>query len=119
MSGGCGTGNITGMPSATQAPAIPSLFDLTGRKALITGGAVGIGRAYAVALAGAGADVAIVDIDDKVGPLTAAEIRDMGRDSMYIRCDVTDAAQVQAMVDAVVARFGRLAKASDPPRTLD
>jgi len=84
------------------------LFDLTGRKALVTGGAVGIGRGYALALAAAGADVAIVDIDAKVGPLTVAEIQAMGRDSVYIHCDVTSAGQVQAMVDAVVARFGRL-----------
>ncbi|MEI6675024.1 MAG: SDR family oxidoreductase [Verrucomicrobiota bacterium] len=96
------------MPNATPIPSTPSLFDLTGKKALVTGGAVGIGRAYAIALASAGADVAIVDIDDKVGPITAAEIQAMGRDSVYIHCDVTQADQVQAMVDAVVARFGRL-----------
>lgn len=89
-------------------PATPPLFDLAGRKALVTGGAVGIGRGYALALAAAGADVAIVDIDDKVGPTTAAEILALGRDSVYVHCDVTRAAQVQAMVDAVVARFGRL-----------
>ena len=96
------------MPNATPTPSAPSLFDLTGKKALVTGGAVGIGRAYAIALAAAGADVAIVDIDDKVGPITAKEIQAMGRDGVYIRCDVTKADQVQAMVDAVVARFGRL-----------
>ena len=86
----------------------PALFDLTGRKALVTGGAVGIGRGYAIALASAGADVAIVDIDDKVGPKTAKEIQAMGRDSLYIHCDVTNREQVQAMVQAVVQRFGRL-----------
>jgi NAD(P)-dependent dehydrogenase (short-subunit alcohol dehydrogenase family) len=100
--------HAVGMSSATPSPAIPSLFNLSGKKALVTGGAVGIGRGYAIALASAGADVAIIDIDDKVGPITAKEIQDMGRDSLYIRCDVTQADQVQAMVDAVVARFGRL-----------
>lgn len=85
-----------------------SLFDLSGKTALVTGGTVGIGRGYALALAAAGADVAIVDIDDKVGPLTAAEIQGLGRDSFYHHCDVTRSEQVQAMVDAVVARFGRL-----------
>ena len=99
---------LTGMSSETSSLSQPSLFDLSGKKALVTGGAVGIGRGYALALATAGADVAIVDIDDKVGSLTAAEIQAMGRDSLYIRCDVTKAEQVQAMVDAVVARFGRL-----------
>ena len=96
------------MSSATPPLSTRSLFDLTGKIALVTGGAVGIGRGYAMALAVAGADVAIVDIDDKVGPLTAKEIQALGRGSLYIRCDVTRAEQVQAMVDAVVAHFGRL-----------
>ena len=85
-----------------------SLFDLTGKKALVTGGAVGIGRACAVALAGAGADVAIVDVDEETGPKTADEIKAMGRDSLFVPCDVTSKAQVQDMVKAVVAAFGRL-----------
>ncbi len=55
-----------------------SLFDLTGKKALVTGGAMGIGRGCAVALARAGADVAIVDLNDKAGSKTADEIRSMG-----------------------------------------
>ncbi len=85
-----------------------SLFDLTGKKALVTGGAVGIGRACAVALATAGADVAIVDLDAKTGEKTAKEISGMGRTGIFVRCDVTKKDEVQAMVKAVVARFGRL-----------
>ena len=85
-----------------------SLFDLTGKKALVTGGAVGIGRACAVALATAGADVAITDIDASTGRKTAAEIKALGRDSMFVSCDVTSKPQVQAMVKAVVRRFKRL-----------
>ena len=85
-----------------------SLFDLTGKKALVTGGAVGIGRACAVALATAGADVAIVDIDAKAGRKTSAEIKALRRDSMFVSCDVTSKPQVQAMVNAVVRRFKRL-----------
>lgn len=85
-----------------------SLFDLTGKKALVTGGAVGIGRACAVALAKAGADVAITDVDARTGRKTAAEIKALGRDSMSISCDVTSKTQVQAMVKAVVRRFKRL-----------
>ncbi len=85
-----------------------SLFDLTGKKALVTGAAVGIGRGYAVALARAGADVAIIDIDDKVGPKTADEIRSMGRKSLYVHCDVTQKDQVQAMTAKVVEAFGAL-----------
>jgi len=85
-----------------------SLFDLTGKKALVTGAAVGIGRGCAVALAIAGADVAILDIDEKVGPKTADEIKSMGRDSLFVRCDVTRKDNVQDAVKAVVEQFGRL-----------
>jgi NAD(P)-dependent dehydrogenase (short-subunit alcohol dehydrogenase family) len=49
-----------------------SLFDITGRKALVTGGAVGVGRACATALAMGGADVLIADCNEVVGEKTAA-----------------------------------------------
>lgn len=85
-----------------------SLFDLTGKKALVTGGAVGIGRGCAVALARAGADVAIVDLNEAAGQQTADEIRSLGRQSLFVACDVTKKDQVQAMVQRVAAQFGRL-----------
>ena len=85
-----------------------SLFDLTGKKALVTGAAVGIGRGCAVALARAGADVAIVDVDQNAGPQTADEIRSMGRDSAFVPCDVARRDQVQETVRRVVEQFGRL-----------
>jgi NAD(P)-dependent dehydrogenase (short-subunit alcohol dehydrogenase family) len=85
-----------------------SLFDLTGKKALVTGGAVGIGRGCAVALARAGADVAIVDINQEAGAKTADEVRSLGRDSVFVACDVTRRDQVQAMAGRVVDHFGGL-----------
>mgnify|MGYP001077615492 FL=1 len=85
-----------------------SLFDLTGKKALVTGAAVGIGRGCAVALARAGADVAIVDLNESAGKKTADEIRSLGRDSLFVSCDVTQKDQVQAMVQRVAGQFGRL-----------
>jgi len=85
-----------------------SLFDLTGKKALVTGAAVGIGRGCAVALARAGADVAIVDLNEAAGQKTAAEIRGLGRDTLFVSCDVTQKDQVQAMVRRVAEQFGRL-----------
>ncbi len=85
-----------------------SLFDLTGKKAYVTGAAVGIGRACAVGLAQAGADVAVVDLNEKAGETTAEEIRSLGRQSEFIRCDVTRQDQIQEMVGRVVERFGRL-----------
>lgn len=85
-----------------------SLFDLSGKKALVTGGAVGIGRGCAVALAQAGADVAILDLDAGTGPKTADEVCAAGRDSLFVPCDVTRREQVQEAVRQVAERFGRL-----------
>ena len=85
-----------------------SLFDLTGKKALVTGAAVGIGRGCAVALAKAGADVAIVDLNEAAGQKTAEEIRSLGRQSLCVSCDVAQRDQVQAMVRRVADTFGRL-----------
>jgi len=85
-----------------------SLFDLKGKKALVTGGAVGIGRGCAVGLAKAGADVAIVDVNEAAGAKTAEEIRAMGRQSVFIRCDVARRDQIQDMVGRAVRQFGRL-----------
>ncbi len=84
------------------------LFDLKGKKALITGGAMGIGRACATALAMRGADIAIVDINEKAGKKTAQSLQRFGVETVYIPCDVTDQAQVKSMVNTVVAQFGRL-----------
>ncbi|MDO4569320.1 MAG: SDR family NAD(P)-dependent oxidoreductase [Planctomycetia bacterium] len=85
-----------------------NMFDLSGRTAWVTGGSVGIGRGYAVALAKAGANVAIVDIDERTGQKTAAELREMGRESFFVRCDVTKEDEVEAMRDRIVKEWGRL-----------
>ncbi len=84
------------------------MFSLAKKKALVTGGAVGIGKACATALAMAGADVAIADIDEATGQKTAERIRALGVDSLFVPCDVTSKEAVQAMVATVVDRFGRL-----------
>lgn len=85
-----------------------SLFDLTGKTALVTGAAVGIGRGCAVALARAGAKVAIVDRNEKAGSQTAQEIRAQGHQAIFAACDVTQRGQVQDMVGRVVSEFRRL-----------
>jgi NAD(P)-dependent dehydrogenase (short-subunit alcohol dehydrogenase family) len=64
-----------------------SLFDLTGKSALVTGGAMGLGRACANALAMAGANVAIIDVNEEVGLKTAASIKAQGVDAFF--CAVT------------------------------
>ncbi len=85
------------------------MFDLTGKKALVTGAAVGIGRGYATALAMAGADVAILDIAEKTGKKTAEQLADQFKvKTTFVRCDVTNPAEITDAVGQVVAKFGRL-----------
>jgi NAD(P)-dependent dehydrogenase (short-subunit alcohol dehydrogenase family) len=87
---------------------VPSLFDLNDKVALVTGGATGIGRSCAIALAASGAHVAIVDSNGELGRKTAAAIERSGRKSMFVACDVTQQQQVEAMVIAVARSLGRL-----------
>ncbi|GAA4107181.1 SDR family NAD(P)-dependent oxidoreductase [Aminobacter aganoensis] len=83
-------------------------FDLAGRAALVTGGGRGIGRACALSLAAAGADVAVIDLDSTIGEELAAEIRKLGRRSSFFPCDVASPDQVDAAIDGVANLFGRL-----------
>jgi NAD(P)-dependent dehydrogenase (short-subunit alcohol dehydrogenase family) len=79
--------------------------ELAGRVAIVTGGAAGIGRACVERFAAEGASVVIADIDPDAGAELAARIGDA---AMFQSTDVTDADQVQALVDAAVERFGGL-----------
>jgi NAD(P)-dependent dehydrogenase (short-subunit alcohol dehydrogenase family) len=81
---------------------------LDGRTAIVTGAANGIGRESALALARAGASVVVVDRDADGGHETASLIDAAGGASSFFRADVTDGADVAAMVDHAVATFGRL-----------
>ena len=83
-------------------------FDLTGQTALVTGAARGLGRAIALSLAEAGADVALGVRDASSDGGLAAEIRALGRRALPLSMDVTDLAQSRAAIDAAVAEFGRL-----------
>src|ERR671927_146208 len=117
-------------------------IDLSGRVALVTGGSRGLGRADALTLARAGADVVIADIqvesdsgDDvaRYGALaqaaraqglvfseaTAREIQGMGRRAAAIKCDVTDRAQVEATVARTVEEFGSVDILVNNAGTLD
>ena len=117
-------------------------IDLSGRVALVTGGSRGLGRADALTLARAGADVVIADIlvesdvseeTDRWGALataaraqgmvytesTAAEIRAMGRRALALKCDVTDREQVAAAVERTVEELGAVDILINNAGTLD
>ncbi|MPT47127.1 MAG: SDR family oxidoreductase [Sphingobium sp.] len=83
-------------------------FDFTGKCALVTGGASGIGRASAMAFAAAGAQVALIDLDEKGAAETVGAIKSAGGNAEYRLCDVADETQVGAMVQWVADHFGRL-----------
>ena len=117
-------------------------IDLSGRVALVTGGSRGLGRADALTLARAGADVAIADIQlesdsgeqaERYGPLaqaaraqgfvyaeqTAEEIRALGRRSLALRCDVTERAEVAETVRRVGEDLGPVGILVNNAATLD
>jgi len=82
--------------------------DLTGRIALVTGGARGIGRAVAIALAEAGADVAVNYVTRAVEADAVADaIRKLGRRALAVRADVSDGAAVKAMLETIAREFGQ------------
>lgn len=81
---------------------------IRGKKALVTGGASGIGRAVALALAKEGADLYLIDID---GDKLAATAREVGRSGVAVLthvCDLSDPKQITGAVNALVAAWGRL-----------
>ena len=80
---------------------------LTGKVALVTGGARGIGRAIVEKLLDNGCKVVIADVLDDAGKLTVAELSGRG-DVAFVHCDVTSAANAQTAVDHAVAEFGTL-----------
>jgi NAD(P)-dependent dehydrogenase (short-subunit alcohol dehydrogenase family) len=83
-------------------------FRLDGQVALVTGAARGLGRATALALADAGADVALGLRDASTGGDLADEIRALDRRVERLQMDVTDLGQIAAAVDAAARRLGRL-----------
>ena len=81
---------------------------LEGKAAVVTGSAVGIGRAIAVALAEQGAAVAGLDIDAAGNAETARLVRETGRQGLAVDCDVADRAQVRRAMNGALQRLGRI-----------
>jgi NAD(P)-dependent dehydrogenase (short-subunit alcohol dehydrogenase family) len=84
------------------------LISLTGKVALVTGGASGIGRASAIAFARAAARVVVADVAADGGEETVALIREAGGEATFVRADVARAVEVADLVARVVAAYGRL-----------
>src|SRR3984893_18153614 len=85
-----------------------SVFDLTGRKALVTGGARGLGAGMAAALARAGAAVVIGDIREDLGQATADELKKSGATPAFLPLDVTNDASWELAVSDTISELGGL-----------
>jgi NAD(P)-dependent dehydrogenase (short-subunit alcohol dehydrogenase family) len=84
------------------------VYDLSGRSALVTGGAQGLGAGMAEALAKAGAAVVIADIQEDLGRATADALKQTGATAAFVRLDVTDDASWEQAVTATIAELGGL-----------
>lgn len=84
------------------------MFDFNGKVALVTGAGSGMGLATARAFARCGASVVLADLDGEAVRAEAGELTAAGHEALGIACDVSQEAQVAAMVDAAIDRFGRL-----------
>src|SRR5689334_21630185 len=83
-------------------------LDYTVKVALVTGASSGMGLATARAFAEAGAAVVLADVREELMKAEAAKLSALGHKAIALKCDVSDDAQVAAMVDRTVDEFGRL-----------
>ena len=102
--------NFHGMnPTIATSPStpLPELIDLTGRTAIVTGGAMGIGLGIACRLHEAGANVVVADLDSGAAERAAEALRaQRAHSALAVSCDVSDAESVERMVGAAVDAFG-------------
>ena len=85
-----------------------SLISLEGKVAVVTGAASGIGRATAGLLADAGADVALIDIDEPGGEAAAAQINDSGAKAKFFHCNVISDFDCKGTVEEIYEEFNRI-----------
>ncbi|MEZ4664524.1 MAG: SDR family oxidoreductase [Caldilineaceae bacterium] len=84
------------------------LFDLSGRVALVSGAASGMGRQMALGLAEVGADLVLADINQVGMEATAHDISQLGRRALPVRCDVSQPDQIRAMFATLDREYGRI-----------
>ncbi|MBT3995667.1 MAG: SDR family oxidoreductase [Chloroflexi bacterium] len=84
------------------------LFDLSGRVAMVSGGASGMGREMALGFAESGADIVLADLNLPGAKVTATEIESMGRRALAIECNVSDVEQIRSMYRTIDDEFGRI-----------
>ena len=82
------------------------MYSLNGHTAIVTGGASGIGRATVGLLAEAGANVVIADINEEAGAQVVQELTEQDVAALFVKTDVTQGDDVDALVQAAAARFG-------------
>ena len=88
--------------------AVLDRFDLTGRTAVVTGSTRGLGRAFARALAEAGANIVVVGRDAEAAASIEAELTDLGVQALVVLADMTVRADIERLLAASVERFGRI-----------
>ncbi len=84
------------------------MSSLSGKVAIVTGGAQGIGRAIAEVLAKHGADVAIADVDPARAQDAVAAVQQLGRRAMAVKVNVADAGETKSMVEQVIKELGKV-----------
>jgi len=84
------------------------MFDLSGKVVLVSGAASGLGKAMSMALAEAGANAVLADLNEEGAQATASDIESLGRKAVPVRCDVSRPDQIRSMFARIDDEFGRI-----------
>jgi NAD(P)-dependent dehydrogenase (short-subunit alcohol dehydrogenase family) len=96
------------MTTLKERSTMISSDEFSGKVAFITGGASGMGRETSLAFAARGARTVVVDLDEEGGAETVRLIEKLGAEALFVRCNVTQGAEVERAVAAAVEAYGRL-----------
>jgi NAD(P)-dependent dehydrogenase (short-subunit alcohol dehydrogenase family) len=84
------------------------MFSLKDQVGIVTGGGQGLGKAFSLAFAEAGADIVVAELNSKTGPETVKEIENIGCRALFVETDVRQRLSVEAMVEKTIERFNHL-----------